>query len=892
MLVDNLTLITDATIHNAHVEIGTTFPNSPTIGRMFYLSADIEDPSFDKGLYIYDGTEWQSGDITGIIAGTGLTGGGLSGTVTLNIDPDAILPSQSNNTGKYLTTNGTSPSWGVVTETSPGGTYTSTGDANYANVSLLLHGDGENNAFVFTDNAFTPKTILSSGGTCISTTQSKFGGSSLYNNANAGYLYSNGASDFAFGTGNFTVEFWFKLDSLTGYNTHLFHTGGVGDFSIVVDTTGERKISILFNGWQTGTTAIGYSGAWYHLAVCRVGTTVTMYLNGTQDLQYTGDNTNYTVANAGPYIMGYPASYGFIGYLDDIRITKGVARYTANFTPPINAFPNNSIIAYESIQLNNNGSFGGLSTFIFDTTNNYLGVNKATPTQALDVVGNIAATGTITATGVITGSNISGTNTGNQTITLTGDVTGSGTGSFSTTLANSGVSANTYKSVTVDIKGRVTAGTNPTTLDGYGITDAAPSSHLTDYTLHLTSGQNTWIDAITATSAEVNYSVGVTSLIQTQFGGKLNLTGGSMTGSIVIPTGAHITVTDAPSSGTDAVNRNYVDSNIAGLSWKNAVKAASIEDIDLTTGGLLTIDTVVLLSGNRVLVKNQALPEQNGIYVAAAGAWSRSTDMDQTTPINEINSAAVFVEKGYVNADYGWTQVNNITTLGDDPILFTQFNGAANITAGIGLLKTGNVLDINLGAGIVQLPTDEVGVDLYSTGGLMTTVDGTASSTSTNSQLSLTKVGTAGTYKSVTTDAYGRITAGTNPTSLSGYGITDAAPIASPTFTGTPTLPTGTIATTQTAGNNTTAVATTAFVTTAVTTVGYQFFTATASQTAFTFTNFTNVTGTHRLQVFVDGVKQIEPGNGAASSYAETSSTIITFVAGLDVGQYVECYFR
>lgn len=62
----------------------------------------------------------------------------------------------------------------------------------------------------------------------------------------------------------------------------------------------------------------------------------------------------------------------------------------------------------------------------------------------------------------------------NQTITFSGDATGSGTTAVTLTLANSGVSANTYRSVTVDVKGRVTAGSNPTTLSGYGITDAAP----------------------------------------------------------------------------------------------------------------------------------------------------------------------------------------------------------------------------------------------------------------------------------------------------------------------------------------------------------------------------------------------------------------------------------
>ena len=85
----------------------------------------------------------------------------------------------------------------------------------------------------------------------------------------------------------------------------------------------------------------------------------------------------------------------------------------------------------------------------------------------------ISLSGNLTVSSAAT---ISGTNTGDQTITLTGDVTGSGTGSFAATLANSGATAGTYRSVTVDVKGRVTAGTNPTTLSGYGITDALSNS--------------------------------------------------------------------------------------------------------------------------------------------------------------------------------------------------------------------------------------------------------------------------------------------------------------------------------------------------------------------------------------------------------------------------------
>ena len=135
--------------------------------------------------------------------------------------------------------------------------------------------------------------------------------------------------------------------------------------------------------------------------------------------------------------------------------------------------------------------------------------------------------------------------TADQTITLSGDASGSGTSAVEVTLANTGVvaaeynnSATTVTPFTVDSKGRITATdtavtitpawtsitSTPTTLSGYGITDAASSSslstHISDDTLHLTSAQNTLIDAITVTSDEINYLNCVTSSVQTQLGGK------------------------------------------------------------------------------------------------------------------------------------------------------------------------------------------------------------------------------------------------------------------------------------------------------------------------------------------------------------------------------------
>lgn len=223
--------------------------------------------------------------------------------------------------------------------------------------------------------------------------------------------------------------------------------------------------------------------------------------------------------------------------------------------------------------------------------------------------------------------------------------------------------------------------------------------------------------------------------LQTDVDSKVSKAGDTMTGNLVIATGANITLTDAPTTATDAANKGYVDATVAGLTWKNSVIVMS--DANITLSAEQTIDGVSVVAGDRVLVSGQTNAAENGIYVVDSGAWTRSTDFDETSPINEVNSAAVFVEAGTTYADTGWTQVNDVNTIDTDDIAFTQFNGAAGTEAGSGLSKTGNTLDVNMGAGIGVLPTDEVGVDLRADGGLQLTTDGSADSTDTAAQLQI-----------------------------------------------------------------------------------------------------------------------------------------------------------
>jgi hypothetical protein len=146
-----------------------------------------------------------------------------------------------------------------------------------------------------------------------------------------------------------------------------------------------------------------------------------------------------------------------------------------------------------------------------------------------------------------------------------------------------------------------------------------------------------------------------------------------------------------PSSDSEVAIKSYVDGLVSGLHWKKAVRAATTANITLS--GTQTVDGVSLSAGDRILVKDQSDATENGIYIVDASAWSRADDMDEGS---EFPAAAVFVTAGTVNDNLGFVCTNDTDpTLGTDNIEFTQFNGAANITAGDGLDKTGNELSVD-----------------------------------------------------------------------------------------------------------------------------------------------------------------------------------------------------
>lgn len=153
-----------------------------------------------------------------------------------------------------------------------------------------------------------------------------------------------------------------------------------------------------------------------------------------------------------------------------------------------------------------------------------------------------------------------------------------------------------------------------------------------------------------------------------------------------------------PVAATDAANKQYVDSARSGLDVKDSCRVATTANITLS--GTQTIDGVAVIAGDRVLVKDQSTASQNGIYVCASGAWSRSTDADTSAEVT--SGMYVFVAEGTVNADSGWVlTTDDPITLATTNLAFVQFSGAGQIVAGAGLTKSGNTINAVAGTGIV-----------------------------------------------------------------------------------------------------------------------------------------------------------------------------------------------
>lgn len=221
-------------------------------------------------------------------------------------------------------------------------TGSTVGDVHFPKVKLLLPFDGSNGATSTTDSSNANNSVTFVGTAQLSTAQSKFGGSSLLLDGDSDYVYVAN-DDLDLGGVSFTMEFWVYLlggvgSLITFYSDYAGSSSGMAIEKLADNTL---KVNMTGDGADiSGTTTLS-TGQWYHIALSGDDGSYKLFLNGTQEgSTFTGSSTNGTTNK---YIgTFYWSGLGgavrlWNGYIEDFRITKGLARYTSNFTPPTSA---------------------------------------------------------------------------------------------------------------------------------------------------------------------------------------------------------------------------------------------------------------------------------------------------------------------------------------------------------------------------------------------------------------------------------------------------------------------------------------------------------------------------------------------------------------------------
>jgi hypothetical protein len=209
-------------------------------------------------------------------------------------------------------------------------------DPNFANVSLLLHADGTNGSTSFTDFSSNAHTITVYGNAQVTTTSPKFGTGALLCDGSGDSLSAPSHTSLTFGTGDFTIEAWIRLNAFSA-RQFVFSRRDSSGFSLAILADGRLTgITPNVNSLAEASATMA-TNTWYHTAYTRSGSTNTLWLNGSS----VATSTNSEDGLSGTSFIGSRdgSTESVDGRIDDLRITKGVARYTTTFTPPTAAFP-------------------------------------------------------------------------------------------------------------------------------------------------------------------------------------------------------------------------------------------------------------------------------------------------------------------------------------------------------------------------------------------------------------------------------------------------------------------------------------------------------------------------------------------------------------------------
>jgi hypothetical protein len=220
---------------------------------------------------------------------------------------------------------------------------------NDAYTTVLLHMDGADAGTTFTDvNAGGSAHVWTATGNAqLDTAEKKFGSASGLFDGTGDYISTPHTTDWVFGSADWTIDFWFNRASNGVLRSFIRGetTGFVRCFQLYLLSTNDLHVDVTYPNLGsktiTGTTTFTTAG-WNHVALVRNGDTMTLYVNGVSEgTPVTGLTGEAVRSPSGPLIVGAGANGGsdyWNGWIDEVRISKGIARWTENFTPPTGAY--------------------------------------------------------------------------------------------------------------------------------------------------------------------------------------------------------------------------------------------------------------------------------------------------------------------------------------------------------------------------------------------------------------------------------------------------------------------------------------------------------------------------------------------------------------------------
>lgn len=220
----------------------------------------------------------------------------------------------------------------------------STDTCNDTDTKLMLHMNGTDGSTTFTDSSAVGRSMTANGNVQIDTAQSKFGGASALFDGSGDYITTASSSDWDFGTGDFTIDMWVRLNDTSGEKSFFAkaHDTGTG-FQFQLNSPdlqfsfsdGTNNINLQAS-WSPSTAT------WYHITLTRSGTTFRLFSNGTQ-IGTTTDSDSITITSQDVSIGSKDGGKFMDGWIDELRVVKGTAVWTSNFTSPTAEYSNTCV---------------------------------------------------------------------------------------------------------------------------------------------------------------------------------------------------------------------------------------------------------------------------------------------------------------------------------------------------------------------------------------------------------------------------------------------------------------------------------------------------------------------------------------------------------------------